>query len=114
MHIMAFVAPVPDAKKDDYIEHATIAGKIMKEYGATRYVETWADNVPAGEVTSFPLAVKLEEGERVVVGWAEWPDKDTAETGMQRFMQDPRMKDFMPPFDGKRLIWGSFDGIVEL
>ncbi len=41
-------------------------------------------DVPPGKLTSFPLAVKAEEGETVVVGWQEWSDKATQEAGMKR------------------------------
>lgn len=113
MYINGFCAPVPSDQKDTYVEHAKFAAGIMREYGATRSVEGWGDNVPDGEVTSFPMAVKCKADETVVFGWAEWPDKEACESGMQKFMSDPRLQDFSPPFDGKRLIWGSFEAVVN-
>jgi uncharacterized protein YbaA (DUF1428 family) len=78
-------------------------------------VECWGEDVPQGTVTSFPMAVKLKEGETVAFGWIVWPDKDTRNAGMDKMMQDPRMKpDVNPmPFDGQRMIYGGFEQLLE-
>ncbi len=65
-YIDGFVAAVPVANKSAYIEHARIFASIFKEYGALRVVETWSDDVPPGEKTSFLTAVQCEENEAVV------------------------------------------------
>ena len=54
--------------------------------------------------------------ETIVFSWIEWPDKATRDAGMKKMMEDPRMdpeKNPMP-FDGKRMIYGGFQPIVEL
>ena len=76
-------------------------------------METWGEDVPDGKVTSFPMAVKLEEGESVVFSWLVWPDKATADSAWQKMMEDPRMKDMDMPFDGKRMMWGGFNTIFQ-
>ena len=78
-------------------------------------VECWGDDVPDGEVTSFPMAVKKKDEETVVFSWVEWPSKAARDAGMQKVMEDPRMQpDQNPmPMDGKRLIYGGFDMIME-
>ena len=112
MYINSFCAAVPDDNKGDYIKHAKVAAGIMREQGAIRCVETWGDNVPDGELTSFPKAVKCEPGESVVLGWVEWPDKETSDKGMGAMMQDERMAGMELPFDGKRLLWGGCNTIL--
>ncbi|MDF5446907.1 DUF1428 domain-containing protein, partial [Vibrio parahaemolyticus] len=70
---------------------------------------------PDGEITSFPMAVNAESNETVVFSWVVWPSKEVRDSGWQRIMADPRMSpDNNPmPFDGKRLIYGGFDVILE-
>jgi len=37
-----------------YKNHAEAAAVVFKEHGALKFVECWGDDVPDGEVTSFP------------------------------------------------------------
>jgi len=78
-------------------------------------VECWGDDVPGGEVTSFPMAVKCRPDEIVVFSWILWPSRQARDEGMKKAMADARLKpDANPmPFDGKRLIFGGFEMIVE-
>ncbi|MGB6177294.1 MAG: DUF1428 domain-containing protein, partial [Methylocella sp.] len=88
---------------------------VFKEHGALKVVDCWEDDVPEGELTSFPMAVKRKDGEAVVFGWILWPSRIVRDEGMKKAMVDPRMQpDNNPmPFDGKRLIYGGFEMIVE-
>ncbi len=70
--------------------------------------------MPQGEVTSFPRAVQLKEGEAVVFSWIEWPDKPTRDAAMAKMMADERMMAEPMPFDGKRMIFGGFTPVVVL
>ena len=110
-----FVAAVPKANKDKYIKHAEIASAVFKDHGAIRVTECWGEDVPDGELTSFPMAVKRQADETVVFAWIEWPSRDIRDAGMEKVMQDPRMQpDQNPmPLDSKRLIYGGFDMILE-
>ena len=113
-YVMTYVATVPTDKKDAYVKLASTMAGVFKEYGATRVVECWGSDVPPGKLTSFPLAVKAEEGETVVTGWQEWPDKATQEAGMKKAMDDPRMAIMQDvPLDGKRMIFAGFDLVVD-
>ncbi len=112
-YVDGFVAAVPAAGKADYIAFAEAAAPLFKEYGATRMVECWGDDVPDGEVTDFRQAVKAAEGEIVVFSWLEWPSKEIRDAGMARMMEDPRMRDNKMPFDGKRMIYGGFAPILD-
>ena len=76
--------------------------------------ECWGDDVPDGEVTSFPMAVRKEPGETVVFSWIEWPDKATRDKCMGAMRSDPRFEAMgAMPFDGKRMIFGGFEPIVS-
>ncbi len=114
-YVEGTVTAVPDANKDAYVEFSRRSGEIFKEYGLETLVECWADEVPDGELTSFPKAVKLQQGESVVFSWMIWPDKTTRDVGWGKIMEDPRMQALGEmPFDGKRMIFGAFVPVVEL
>lgn len=114
-YIDAFVAAVPTANKTQYLEHTKLASVVFKDHGALKITEAWGECVPDGEVTSLPMAVKCGEDETVVFSTVVWPSKEARDSGWEAIMEDPRMHpDNNPmPFDGKRLIFGGFDVILE-
>ena len=115
-YVEGFVAAVPAANKEAYRKHAAEAAPLFKSFGATRMVEAWGDDVPEGKVTSFSMAVKREDNESIVFSWVVWPSKEARNTGMKKSMEDPRMNAWNPnnmPFDGKRMIFGGFEVLVQ-
>ena len=114
-YIEGFVTAVPTANKDKYLAHAEEAAVLIKEMGATRFVEAWGDDVPKGEVTDFYGAVQAKDDEAVLFSWFEYPDKATRDAANEKMMSDPRMAEMSKamPFDGQRMIYGGFDAIVE-
>lgn len=112
-YVTGFLTPVPHENKDRYIKSAEAAWPIFQRYGALKQVESWGDNIPDGKTTDFKRAVKLEEGEQVAFSWLIWPDKATADAAWTKMQDDPAMKDFDMPFDGKRMMWGGFETIFE-
>ena len=114
-YVEGFVAAVPRANKDAYRNHAAGAVAMFKEFGATRQVETWGDDVPDGKVTDFKGAVKATGDEKIVYSWIEWPSKQVHDAAWPKIMQDERMKPDHAnmPFDGKRMIYGGFAPIVD-
>ena len=115
-YIDGFVIACPEANKEKFIKHGNEIDPLFIEYGATRVLECWQDDVAKGETTDFFRAVNAEEGEAVLFSWVEWPDKDTRDAAIEKMMADPRMdpeKNPMP-FDGKRMIYGGFTPVVEL
>ena len=114
-YVDGFVAAVPTANRDRYRKHAETAAVVFKECGALRVVECWGDDVPQGKLTSFPMAVKCKDDETVVFSWITWPSRQVRDEGMKKVMADARLKpETNPmPFDGKRLIYGGFEVLVE-
>ncbi len=109
-----FVVPVPEPNRDAYRAMAEKAAAIFREFGATRVVEAWGDDVHEGKVTDFRKAVKSEDGEAVVFSFIEWPDKATRDEAWKKIMEDERMKpEGEMPFVGKRMFWGGFEPILD-
>jgi uncharacterized protein YbaA (DUF1428 family) len=115
-YVEGFVAAVPAANKEIYRKHAAEAAPLFKEFGATRVVECWGDDVPVGKVTDFRGAVKAQDDEIVVFSWIEYPSNEVRDAANQRIMSDPRMKTMgeQMPFDGKRMIFGGFSTILDV
>lgn len=114
-YVDGFVIAVPNANRDAYREMAQKAAQVFKENGALRVCECWGDDVPEGKVTSFTMAVQRKDDESVVFSWIEWPSRQQRDEGMKASMADPRLANDMQnmPFDGKRMIFGGFEPIVE-
>ena len=113
-YVDGFVVPVPTASREAYRKVAEMAAGVFKDCGALSVVECWGDDVPEGKVTSFPMSVKLKEGETVVFSWITWPSRQARDAGMKKAMEDPRMQPNPEtmPFDGQRMIFGGFEVLV--
>lgn len=114
-YVAGFVAAVPAANKEAYAKHAADAAPLFKEFGATRMVEAWGDDVPDGKVTDFKGAVKAKPDEVVVFSWMEFPNKQAHEAATQKMMNDQRIKEMGAnmPFDGQRMIYGGFASLID-
>ena len=108
--------PVPVANKAAFRDWAAQMAELFREYGATRVLDGWGDDIPDGKVTDFKRAVKAKDGETVIYGWVEWPSKTVRDTAWGKMMADPRMqpdKSKPPLFDGQRMIYGGFTPILD-
>jgi uncharacterized protein YbaA (DUF1428 family) len=114
-YVDGFVAAVPTANRETYLKHAQTMAAVCKENGALEVVECWGDDVPEGKLTSFPMAVQRKENETVIFSWVVWPSRAVRDEGMKKAMADPRMdmETHPMPFDGKRLIYGGFEMILN-
>ena len=116
-YVDGFVVPVPKKSRDAYRRMARKASKVWREHGALEFVETWADDVKPGKVTSFPQSVKLKKDEAVVFSYIVYKSRTDRDRVLKKVMADPRLKDMMDPkgmpFDAKRMIYGGFKVIVQ-
>ncbi|WAP70533.1 DUF1428 domain-containing protein [Jiella pelagia] len=113
-YIQGFVTAVPTAKRQAFEEHARKAAELMREFGASRVVDGWGVDVPDGKVNDFKGAVAAKDDETVSFGWMEFPDAATASACFEKMMADPRMRELGDmPFDGKRMIFGGFEPLMD-
>ncbi len=114
-YVDGFIVAVPKANIEAYKTLSTTAGEIWMEYGALTYVECIGDDVPYGELTSFPRAVQATEDELVIFSWITYESREARDAINAKVMADPRLKcdPKAMPFDGKRMIYGGFKSIVE-
>src|SRR5579884_1250481 len=110
-----FVVPVPQANEDAYRKHASDFAPLVQEVGVKRMVESWENDVPEGKLTDFRKAVNAKPDEKIVFSFFEYPSKAERDAANEKFMSDARMQDMGKdmPFDGKRMILGGFEAIVE-
>ncbi len=115
-YVDGFLVAVPKDKMEAYKALARKAGEVWKEYGAIAYVECVADDVPYGELTSFPRAVQAKEDETVIFSWIVYENRERRDAINAKVMEDPRLKDGMKdmPFDGKRMIYGGFKTFLDM
>lgn len=115
-YVDGFVLAVPKQNIEAYRKMAQTAGEVWKEHGALAYVECVGDDIPYGELTSFPRAVQATEDETVVFAWIVYESREQRDAVNAKVMADPRLKDSMTnaPFDGKRMIYGGFNTLLEM
>ena len=115
-YVDGFVLAVPKANLEAYKKMAQLGGDVWMDHGALSYVECIADDVPYGELTSFPRAVQAGEDEIVVFAWITYESREARDEINRKVMADPRLSQNgqEKPFDGKRMIYGGFSSFVSL
>lgn len=117
-YVDGFVVAVPKDKIDAYKQMATRCGEIWREHGALEFRECIAEDVKPGKLTSFPQSVGLQDGETVIFSWIVYASREDRDIVNDKVMSDPRMAEMMKPenmvFDGKRMIYGGFEMLVDL
>ena len=115
-YVDGFLLAVPKARLDEYKDMARKASQVWMEHGALSYVEATGDDVPYGELTSFPRAVQAKDDEIVIFAWVTYTSRAERDRINKLVMADERLKGDMDkmPFDGKRMIFGGFEPVVEV
>ena len=113
-YVDGFVLAVPKASLEAYKEMARVGGEVWMDHGALSYVECIGDDVPMGELTSFPRAVQAKDDEVVVFSWITYESRAKRDEVNAKVMADPRLKGSAEsmPFDGKRMIFGGFESFL--
>jgi uncharacterized protein YbaA (DUF1428 family) len=115
-YVDGFVLAVKKDRIEDYKKMAELGRTVWMDHGALSYVEAMGDDVPFGEVTSFPRAVLAADDEVCFFSFITYDSRAKRDEVNAKVMADPRMKmgeGFQVPFDMKRLIFGGFQAVVE-
>jgi uncharacterized protein YbaA (DUF1428 family) len=116
-YVDGFVVPVPKKKLQAYRRMAEKAGKVWRDHGALEFRESVADDVKMGKWTSFPRSVKRKSNETVVFSWIVYKSRAHRDRVLAKVMKDKRLAKMMDPkampFDGKRMIYGGFEIMVD-
>ena len=116
-YVDGFVLPVPKKNLAIYKKMSRLCAKVWLEHGALEYVETVADDVKPGKLTSFPQSVLLKRGEVVVFSWIRYKSRKQRDAVNKKVMADPRLAAMMDPkkmpFDGKRMFFGGFKAFID-
>lgn len=115
-YVDGFVLAVPKDRLEAYKDMARLGAEVWLDHGALTYVECLAEDVPYGELTSFPRAVQATDDEVVVFSWITYENRAHRDAVMARVMADARMKwdQANMPFDGQRMIFGGFESFVDV
>ena len=116
-YVDGFLLAIPKRNYARYKKLATLAGRIWMEYGAIGYHECVAEDVKPGKWTSFPRSVKLKPTETVMFSYIVYKSRKDRDGINAKVMKDNRiagmdMKDM--PFDGRRMIYGGFNVLVDV
>jgi uncharacterized protein YbaA (DUF1428 family) len=114
-YVDGFILAVKKDKLEEYRKMAELGREVWMGYGALSYLEAVGDDVPYGELTSFPRAVQAADDEVVIFSWITYESREARDAINKKVMEDERMKPNMEnmPFDGKRMIYGGFQAIVQ-
>lgn len=114
-YVDGFVASVPTENKTAFRDRTEAAAAVLTAHGALGALKGWGDDAPDGEVTSFPMAVRCKAGETVCLSWILRPSRQVRNRAMPKPMADPRLdpEANRMPFDGKRMIHGGFEVLVD-
>ena len=112
-YVDGFVVPVKKDQVEAYKAHAQRAGEVWMELGALAFVECTGDDVPYGQLTSFPRAVQAKDDEVIIFSWIVYRSRADRDAIIEKVMADPRIQGDMP-FDGKRLIFGGFEMMLQM
>lgn len=120
-YIDAFIFPIHTDHLEAYKKVSEQVAGIWKEYGALAYFEYVGDDLHHEGLRSFEHAVEITDREKIVFGWAVFPDKSTRDEANKKVPLDPRMSELVDPlvqepkkiFDASRMVYGGFEALVK-
>ena len=112
-----FVVPVPEANRDAYRKHADrVRAACSRRSASAGMVEAWDRRRARRQGHRLPQGGGCQarrKGRLLLVRISG--SKQARDAANEKMMSDPRMEEMGAdmPFDGKRMIIGGFDAIVE-
>ena len=114
-YVDGFIVPLKTENVADYKKMSKKAGKIWREHGALDYRECALDDAIPHCGVPFGKIAKAKEGETVIFAWILYKSKAHRNQVNKAVMADPRMDSSTNPmpFDGKRMIYGGFQMVMQ-
>ncbi len=116
-YVDGYVLPVPKKNLAAYRRLAQKAMKVWRDHGALDYKECVGEDLKVKWGPTFPRGIKTRPGETVIFSWIVYKSRAHRDRVNATVMKDPRLaamcdpKDM--PFDGKRILYGGFEVMVE-
>lgn len=114
MYINTYILGLTEENKDAYLVMAKVFAEVSKDFGAIEIFENIECDVPEGKQTDYRKAIQAEPGEKIVMSWVIWPNREIADIAHKGMFEDPRITTLSDmPFDGKRMIMGGFEPMLS-
>ena len=110
-----FITSVAPNRIDDYKKLAETMAESWIKYGALEVQEFIGIDTPVGEVTSYPRAVKAEEGDIIITGFVRYASQEDKQNIMAQIMADPQMQEMFKnaPMNGMNMVFGGFEPLIN-
>ena len=112
-YVDGFVIPVTKDKVEVYKAHARKVGEVWMELGALSSSNASATTCLMASSPRFRARCRPSDDEVVIFSWIVYKSRADRDAIMEKVMADPRLKGDMP-FDGKRMIFGGFDVMIQM
>ena len=121
-YVDGFLLPVPKKNIAAYRRIAAKAGKVWMKYGALAYIEAVGEDVSrqkGWEGPEFPKLAGCKPTDTVIFSFIIFKsrkhrDQVNKKVMKDPFMNNPKMKESLMPFDVKKMAYGGFKAIVDL
>lgn len=117
-YVDVYLLPLPEKNIADYKKLARGVGRIFRKHGALSYREYVASDLKVdSEITPFPKAVKLKEGETLVYAAVEFKSEAHRNKVMKALCEDKDLDKLAPKeplFEWKRMVYGGFSILVDI
>ena len=113
-YVNVWVGVLPKDRVEEFVEILKVSAQVMRDSGALAVVDGCGEDIPYGNLTSFPRAVMLDQSANEVV-WCQqtyYTSKAHSEAVDAKYMADARiaaMADTPMPYDGKRVFYAGFE-----
>lgn len=113
-YVDGYVLPVPKRKLKAYLRMARMGKRMWMKHGALDYKECVGDDLKVKWGMPFPRMMKLKPGETVVFSYILYKSRAHRDRVNAKVMQgmETMGKDFVMPFDVKRMVYGGFKVLV--
>ena len=117
-YVDGFVIPIKKKNIKQYIKMAKDGRRLWMKHGAVQYFECIGNDLDSKWALPFTKMAKAKPGETVVFSFIVFKsrahrDQVNKKVMADPFMDDPKNKPKVMPFDMKRMAYGGFKTAVQ-